>query len=155
MRKKKQIAVVTWNDKIIMLSISSRSGSRGKTHLQHLIGPYHTTRIGYGGLLRLDYCIHFERIYYKGGKGCRVIYNLLKKPYASNAVRTKTHYMKRGILSALTRGMSLKILLRRLPKAGAINLPPHRYDYRFVAVCLIRPNTKILDIDYRCQDPLF
>lgn len=150
---KKQIRVFTWNDNLVTLV-------RGKILLQHLIGSYYIARIGYGSLLNLDYCIHFERTYFKASSGHRwgvqeIAYNLLKKPYASNVVRNKTHNKKRGILRSLTRGMSLRILLRQLPKAGAINLPPYRYDYQFVAVCLYDSSRKILDVDCRCRDPLF
>lgn len=141
---KSRFKVTTWNNKHTMLP-------KGRATLHHLIGSYYTARIGYGSLLNLDYCIYFERIGYRGTSGCRMTYDLLKKPYANNAVRNKTHCMKRGILEVLTRKMSLRVLLRQLPKTGAINLPPYRYDYKLVAVCLVGANGKIIDIDARCH----
>jgi len=143
---KKKIAVVTWNNKITMLS-------KGKTPLWHLVGPYYLARIGYLSLLNLDYCIYFIRPL-GGGKnsGGRASYNLLKSPYARNAIRSKSRSMKQGILYTLTKGASLRILLRQLPKTGAINLPLHRYEYKFVAACLIGVNGEIIDIDSRCRD---
>lgn len=140
---KKRIGVFTWNNELVILV-------SGKVLLQHLIGSYYTARIGYGSLLKLDYCIHFERIYSKRGIQ-EVVYSLLKKSYASSVVRSKAHNMRRGILSTLTRGASLRILLRQLPKTGAINLPLHRYKYQLVAVCLVDANGEILDINAKCH----
>lgn len=133
--------VTTWNNRCVMLP-------KGKVILlHHLVGPYYVARIGYGSLLKLDYCIFFERS--PGRRGSITVYNLLKKSYAGSAVRSKAPSMKRGILSALTRGASLRILLRQLPKTGAINLPLHRYDYLLMAVSLIGPKRKTIDINAR------
>lgn len=140
---KRRFKVTTWNNKHVMLL-------KGKCIiLHHLIGPYYIVPIGYLNLLNLDYCIYFERISYKDRRGCRIAYNLLKKEYALNKVRSKDPSMKRGMLDTLTRGASLRILLRQLPKRGAINLPPYRHDYQLIAVCLLGVNGEIIDIDAR------
>lgn len=142
-RHKTRVGVVTWNNRRVTLP-------KGKTALHHLVGPFYIAQIGYWTLLNLDYCVFFERP--SGHKrGGEAFYNLLKKTYANSAVRSKTPSMKRGILNVLTRGASLRILLRQLPKAGAINLPPHRYDYKLVAVCLVGADGEIVDIDARCH----
>jgi hypothetical protein len=135
---KNRFGVITWNNRRAMLP-------KGKSILHHLVGRYYIARIGYGSLLNLDYCVFFERL--SGRRGSITVYNLLKKNYASNVVRTKIHSMKRGILNVLTRKMSLRILLRQIPKSSATNIPAHRYDYQLVAVCLVGVNGDILDID--------
>ena len=140
---KNRFGVVTWNNRLVTLP-------KGKTVLHHLVGPFYIARIGYLSLLNLDYCVFFYRPSgYIGRSSKKVVYNLLKKSFASNVVRSKTHNMKHGILNVLTRGASLRILLRQLPKEGAINLPPYRYDYQLVAVCLVGPGGGILDINAR------
>lgn len=147
--RKKQVSVVTWNDSIAILP-------KGKTILQHIIGPYYAAQIGYLSLLNLNYCICFVRPKgYKGDGGYvggRIAYNLLKKAHAVGAIKTKVVSMKRGIVSVLPRKMSLRIVLRQIPRESATNLPPHRHDYQFLAVCLKGRNGEIVDIDCRCRD---
>lgn len=139
-RRRTRFEVTTWNNRPVMLP-------KSKVVLHHIVGPFYLARIGYLSLLNLDYCVFFERM--SGRKGGTAIYNLLKKEYAINKLRTKIHSMKRGMLDVLTRKMSLRILLKQLPKKGATNLPPHRHDYQLVAVCLIGVNGEIIDINAR------
>lgn len=141
--------MVTWNNSIAILP-------KGKNILHHLLGPYYGAQIGYHSLLNLNYCIYFVRPKgYKGDGGRiggRIAYKLLKKAYAVRAIKTKAISMKRGLLKVLPRKMSLRILVRQIPRESATNLPAHRYDYQFVGVCLFGVNGEIVDIDCRCQD---
>lgn len=146
---KKKVAVVTWDNRLVMLP-------KGKTRLRHLIGQYYIARIGYTSLLNLGYCIFFDRLSgYRGLKEkgiSRITYNLVKNVNAVREIRSKIPSMKRGILNVLTRRMSLRVLLRQIPKEGATNLPLHRHHYQLVAACLIGPNGGIVDIDCRCLE---
>ena len=144
--RNKQIVVVTWNDKLAVLP-------KGKTLLQPLIGSHYLARIGYLSLLNLDYCLFFYRPAGYKGYGGRTIYSLLKMPYASNVVQQpKAINMKCGILRVLPRKMALKVLLRQIPRESATNIALHRYNYQFVAACLMTLNGEIIDIDSRCRD---
>ena len=141
--------MVTWNNSIAILP-------KGKNILHHLLGPYYTAQIGYLSLLNLNYCIYFTRPKgYKGDGGYvggRIAYNLLKKAHAVSKVKSKSVSMKSGILSVLPRKMSLRILVRQIARPRATNLPPHRHDYQFLAVCLKGRNGELVDIDCRCRD---
>lgn len=149
---KKKVAVVTWDNRLVMLP-------KGKTLLQQLVGQYYIARIGYTSLLNLGYCIFFDRLSgYRGLKEkgiSRITYNLVKNLYAANEIKSKIPSMKRGILNVLTRRMSLRVMLRQIPRESAINLPLHRYHYQFVAACLIGPNGEILDIDCKSDRVLY
>lgn len=137
---RKKIIVITWNGKSAMLP-------HGKILLQHLFGTYYTAQIGYLSLLNLDYCIYFVRPAGYKGVGSQIVYNLLKNPHASRDIKSKSITMKQGIVSVLPRKKSLRILVRQIRKEGATNLPLHRHNYQFVAVCLMAPNGEIIDMD--------
>lgn len=141
-RRRTRVKVTTWNNRQVMLP-------RNKIILHHLIGSFYIVRLGYLSLLNLDYCIYFFRPSGYKGEGGRTIYTLLKNPYAINEIKSKKINMKHGILNVLTRKMSLRILLRQIPKESATNIPLHKYDYQLVAVCLVGVNGEIIDINAR------